>query len=144
MIVKVLCIRHIYAVNNGLFGHHDLRGPGHLDLCGVAHSAFPSIFVSPISSSSFAHLCVVPVRIPAIDDDDSPAAAISIHGECYCDAWSDTALYSPVICTSAPDKDATSSLDKTKHPRQYQELCKHMFQVLQPLQAEQQSCMAGD
>ena len=81
---------------------------------GLAHLACPNVFPSPISSSSFARLRGVSARVQAIDDDDSPVAALSIHGGCSQGLRSATTPDSFGICTSALHKDATSSLDKTE------------------------------
>ena len=125
--------------NTGLFVHRDPRGPAHRAHRGLVHLACPNIFPSPISSSSFARFCGVSVRIQAIDDDDSPVAVLSIQAGSSRALRNATALYSPGTCTSVLHKDATSSLEKTKHPHQCQGPCKHMFQVLQPREAEQQT-----
>jgi len=104
-----------------------------------AHHACPNIFLFPISSSVFSRLCAVFFRMRAIDDDDSPAAALSKHGGSSQGLCTATTPYSPGICTSGLHKDATSSLDKTKYPHQCQGPCKHMFRVSQLLQAERQT-----
>ena len=107
----------LIRLNTGLSVYLDHRGLDPHALRGLADPACPNIFPSPIFSSSFVRLCEIYVHIPAIDDYDSPVAVISIHGECSWALCNDIPLYSPGICTSALDKDATSSLDKTKHPR---------------------------
>ena len=118
-----------------LCGHHVYPRHG---LRGLAHIAYPNIFPSPISPSSFPRRGGVSVRNQAIDDDDNPVAAISIHWEFSPALRNSTDRYNPGICTSALHKDATSSLEKTEHPHQCLGPCTHMSLVSQLGQAEQQ------
>src|ERR1035441_5576915 len=70
-----------------------LRGHARVAPRGLAHLACPNVFPSPIVSSFFSRLYGISVRIRATDDDDSPAAALSIHSEFSRNPCNSTARY---------------------------------------------------
>ena len=96
----------------GLYRHacpglyrHGHRGPGH-PVC-------PSVFPAPTSSSSSSRLRGLSVGVRATVADGNRAAALASRRGLSAAPRGSTALYSRGICTTLPDTDATSSLDKT-------------------------------